>query len=249
MQATPLNTQGNMPHQINANATAAGPPRPHPNMAAQYAHMQAAKAEQEATRKTKRAIKPTVAFDGAATHNVATDGTNPTGAAYDDDDETRRVTVWNPKTGKKLSGNAGVFKRNLARYLRTHPDWIVWTGQDKDSNFRRKRYDVVPSPKRKRVNDYQGSDAKRTAYQNQPREMPTSFTLWKSLLAVCSEKSILAEEDDSSEELEDSQGGADFRSNPYSRCIDHATMSYKQQQAMYSPPGFMHKGLMSPAVG
>ncbi len=39
------------------------------------------------------------------------------------DDETRRVTVWNPKTGKKLSGNAGVFKRNLAKYLRTHPDW------------------------------------------------------------------------------------------------------------------------------
>merc|ERR1712193_216858 len=35
-----------------------------------------------------------------------------------EDDEKTRVTVWNPTTGKKLSGNAGVQKKNLAKYLR-----------------------------------------------------------------------------------------------------------------------------------
>jgi len=37
--------------------------------------------------------------------------------------EDRRVTVWNPITGKKLSGNAAPFRRNLQKYLASHPDW------------------------------------------------------------------------------------------------------------------------------
>ena len=155
------------------------------------------------------------------------------------------MTVWNPKTGKKLSGNAGVFKRNLARYLRTHPDWVVWNGQDKDSNSRRKnpKPDYAPSPKRKRVNDYQ-PESKRMAYESAEDQMPTSYALWKSLLAVCSEKSILAEQGQDSDEEE---GEEDFRSNPYARCIP--AMPYKQPQQMYSPPHVLHGGLMSPAVG
>jgi len=38
-------------------------------------------------------------------------------------EEDRRVTVWNPITGKKLSGNASPFRRNLHKYLAAHPDW------------------------------------------------------------------------------------------------------------------------------
>merc|ERR1711959_208809 len=67
--------------------------------------------------------------------------------ADDSDEETRRVTVWNPKTGKKLSGNAGVFKKNLAKYLRLHPDWVVWTGQDKSP---RRRAEIERNLKRQR---------------------------------------------------------------------------------------------------
>jgi len=38
-------------------------------------------------------------------------------------EEDKRVTVWNPTTGKKLSGNASPFRRNLHKYLAAHPDW------------------------------------------------------------------------------------------------------------------------------
>ena len=55
----------------------------------------------------------------------------------EDNPATRRVTVWNPVTGKKLSGNAGVFKKNLDKYLRNHPEMKVWEGEDSnaDSNM------------------------------------------------------------------------------------------------------------------
>merc|ERR1711871_658470 len=74
--------------------------------------------------------------------------------AVPDEDGTRRVTVWNPKTGKKLSGNAGVFKKNLAKYLRTHPDWVVWTGQDKDSPKRKRVTEFDRTAKRKRMEPF-----------------------------------------------------------------------------------------------
>merc|ERR1719473_928901 len=82
----------------------------------------------------KRVVKP-VAYD------TPEDDIPPAShAAEDSDDDTRRVTVWNPKTGKKLSGNAGVFKKNLAKYLRTHPEWVVWTGQDKPNHPRKRAH-------------------------------------------------------------------------------------------------------------
>merc|ERR1712188_92667 len=58
-----------------------------------------------------------------------------------EDDEKTRVTVWNPTTGKKLSGNAGVQKKNLAKYLRTHPDWMVWNENHRGA-LKRKRIDM-----------------------------------------------------------------------------------------------------------
>merc|ERR1711871_1145369 len=111
--------------------------------------------------------------------------------AVPDEDGTRRVTVWNPKTGKKLSGNAGVFKKNLAKYLRTHPDWVVWTGQDKDSP-KRKRADYEGASKRARVDRYYPREYKDIECKLES-SLPTTTTLWASLLVVCSEKSILAE--------------------------------------------------------
>eukprot|EP00658_Telonema_sp_P-2_P028456 TRINITY_DN217_c0_g1_i4.p1 TRINITY_DN217_c0_g1~~TRINITY_DN217_c0_g1_i4.p1 ORF type:complete len:221 (+),score=36.55 TRINITY_DN217_c0_g1_i4:201-863(+) len=49
------------------------------------------------------------------------DGSNSENDAVADED--KRVTVWNPITGKKLSGNASPFRRNLHKYLAAHPDW------------------------------------------------------------------------------------------------------------------------------
>merc|ERR1712093_646209 len=55
------------------------------------------------------------------------------------DEGAQRVTVWNPSTGKKLSGNAGVMKRNLAKYLASHPDWVVCEGPSEPRAAKRKR--------------------------------------------------------------------------------------------------------------
>ena len=35
--------------------------------------------------------------------------------------EEKRVTIWNWREKRKLSGNAAPFRRNLAEYLRKHP--------------------------------------------------------------------------------------------------------------------------------
>merc|ERR1711959_883466 len=96
----------------------------------------------------KRVIKPNPAYGNSDDDSLSA-GSERVGSD-DEDEETRRVTVWNPKTGKKLSGNAGVFKKNLAKYLRTHPDWVVWTGHDKDSPKRKRYHEFDRSPKRKR---------------------------------------------------------------------------------------------------
>merc|ERR1711998_658858 len=103
--------------------------------------------------KPKRVIKYTPVYQDIDIEATAATHPNARYLVEEDDEETRRVTVWNPKTGKKLSGNAGVFKKNLAKYLRTHPDWVVWTGQDKES------------PKRKRCHAELDREAKRARYE------------------------------------------------------------------------------------
>merc|ERR1712072_679279 len=56
----------------------------------------------------------------------------------DDDDSgangEKRVTIWNWREKRKLSGNSAPFKKNLHEYLRKHPDWEEYRGQDKDMN-------------------------------------------------------------------------------------------------------------------
>jgi len=216
-------------------------------MAVPIAYVGAAQHQPELSGKPKRTIKPTTAYDGSKPSYTGVSEGNQAFGQADEDDENRRVTVWNPKTGKKLSGNAGVFKRNLARYLRTHPDWIVWTGQDKEA-FRRKRSAYAAqehSPKRRRVDgyDYQ-SDNKRRAIEGLAEEMPTAASLWRSLLAVCSEKSILAEVDRMESE-EDSEPEPGYPRDTTGHRYGPNVSPYKS----HFSPGMHHGGLMSPAVG
>lgn len=178
----------------------------------------------------KRIVK-SVAYD------TSEDDTTPSNAADDSDDETRRVTVWNPKTGKKLSGNAGVFKKNLAKYLRTHPEWVVWTGQDKSP--RRRAADAERSLKRKRpANDRLSIEEDSKRKQFQEPGMPTAQDLWRSLLAVCCEKAILAEVDSLDTEDESPE-----RLEKFSLCAPPPAGGYRSYSPCYSP------AFATPAVG
>lgn len=50
-----------------------------------------------------------------------------------DPDAEKRVTIWNWREQRKLSGNSAPFKKNLRDYMRKHPDWEQYVGQDKDT--------------------------------------------------------------------------------------------------------------------
>lgn len=50
-----------------------------------------------------------------------------------DPEAERRVTIWNWREQRKLSGNSAPFKKNLKDYIRKHPDWEEYVGQDKDA--------------------------------------------------------------------------------------------------------------------
>jgi len=47
------------------------------------------------------------------------------------DTKARRITVWNRKTKRKVSGNAAPMEKNLAEYLKKHPECEMYDGQDK----------------------------------------------------------------------------------------------------------------------
>jgi hypothetical protein len=44
----------------------------------------------------------------------------------------KRITVWNKKEMRKVSGNAAPMEKNLHEYLRRHPECEVFTGQDSE---------------------------------------------------------------------------------------------------------------------
>lgn len=50
-----------------------------------------------------------------------------------DPDAEKRVTIWNWREQRKLSGNSAPFKKNLKDYIRKHPDWEEYVNQDKDA--------------------------------------------------------------------------------------------------------------------
>merc|ERR1711939_1103982 len=63
-----------------------------------------------------------------------------------DDMAEKRVTIWNWREQRKLSGNSAPFKKNLQEYLRKHPDWEEYIGQDKDENGKK---NFAPKKRRK----------------------------------------------------------------------------------------------------
>lgn len=83
-------------------------------------------------------------------------------------EEDRRVTVWNPITGKKLSGNASPFRRNLHKYLAAHPDWEECPDAG-ESKKRRKPSSSSQVAKRSKLGDC---------------EMAAPLYLWDCLVAV-----------------------------------------------------------------
>merc|ERR1712196_31496 len=149
-----------------------------------------------------------------------------------EDDEKTRVTVWNPTTGKKLGGNAGVQKKNLAKYLRTHPDWVVWNENHRHA-LKRKRIDMELERARQQRQkiEVEVQIATTKIHPEMATEPVSQSMLWAQLLAVCSE-----EFDDHSEDED-----PDFCSP---RCVPGSLV-----QGPLSEMAFVPGGLTSPAVG
>merc|ERR1712196_260944 len=115
-----------------------------------------------------------------------------------EDDEKTRVTVWNPTTGKKLSGNAGVQKKNLAKYLRTHPDWVVWNENHRHA-LKRKRIDMElerARQQRQKIEVEVQIATTKIHVQNEAATGVSQSMLWEHLLAVCSEEFTSEEDED-----------------------------------------------------
>ena len=49
-----------------------------------------------------------------------------------------RVTVWNPSTGRTISGNAAPCRRNLEKWMKKHPGWVPKAEEDLSSSRRKK---------------------------------------------------------------------------------------------------------------
>merc|ERR1712046_306520 len=102
---------------------------------------------------------------------------------------TRRITVWNPKTGKRLSGNAGVMKRNLQRYLATHPEWEVKQSVSPGKPAAKRKTPIaneaMPSPPSQRL---------KLVLKDDVKPIQNVLAPWHSLLLVCSEEASKPED-------------------------------------------------------
>merc|ERR1712166_367282 len=116
--------------------------------------------------------------------------------------EDRHITVWNPLTGKKLSGNAAPFRRNLQKYLASHPDWeeCLVTGDSK----KRRKLSSCPSSKRTKTENTQS----------------TPLYPWECLLAVARAHS---------QQVQEGTGPADSMASPRMHSV---TSSHSFTQCM-----------------
>jgi len=102
----------------------------------------------------ERMSSPKVAMDMHLMFGATPKKPTPVDYSKNDDDfnAEKRVTIWNWREQRKLSGNSAPFKKNLQEYLRKHPDWEEYIGQDKDENGKKnfvakKRRKEVEGPK------------------------------------------------------------------------------------------------------
>merc|ERR1712164_212023 len=112
---------------------------------------------------------------------------------YNNDDMAeKRVTIWNWREQRKLSGNSAPFKKNLQEYLRKHPDWEEYIGQDKDENGKKS---FAPKKRRKDVKPVEGkSDAVRRVTKEAQRAHPQRFASRQGCcMALRQERSSQAE--------------------------------------------------------
>merc|ERR1711988_1102392 len=74
-----------------------------------------------------------------------------------DEEADKRVTIWNWKENRKLSGNSAPFKKNLQEYLEKNPEWEAYIGQDMDENGRKKY-----APRKRKFKDVRNGSATST---------------------------------------------------------------------------------------
>lgn len=95
-------------------------------------------------------------------------------------DPEQRVTIWNKVEQRKLSGNSAPFRKNLGDYIRKHPEWELYAGQDKEGYV--PGQNLVPPPQPRAPSSRQSPrevavprerESRRVAQMNQRRAETT----------------------------------------------------------------------------
>jgi len=77
--------------------------------------------------------------------------------------DNERVTIWNPSEGRKISGNAAPFRRNLKEYLQSHSEWEVYTDQGACQNKNKRKQ--IHSKESSTIPEPEAPQSKRAAVQ------------------------------------------------------------------------------------
>merc|ERR1711939_699457 len=113
-----------------------------------------------------------------------------------DDMAEKRVTIWNWREQRKLSGNSAPFKKNLQEYLRKHPDWEEYVGQDKDENGKKsfapkkRRKDFKPSHSEAKTRQRGAAEAEaawlhaKEASEKQKEQEEKEACRWREFSAI-----------------------------------------------------------------